>query len=484
MKPLIIGKRILVGALILSVLVAWPGAAQEIVAITPITVVDVTDGSLRPNRTVLVENSRIAAVGLVDQVAVPDSAKVVNGKDGYLIPGLWDMHVHGSRDGRAVRFWPLFLAHGVTGIRDAGSYAESLLAWRARSERPGAVAPRIELASPFLTGDNPPPLPGMGGAFEARVADAASAVAVVDSLAEQGLDVVKVYDGLPRKAYFAVAERTRELGMSFIGHVPLSVSLAEASDAGQKSFEHVTDVWTSCVDGGRAAWAEFAWASARHGPASDSALTARERLIGALAFSEPDPAECGPVLERMKANGTWLTPTLALLLGELQPRRFDDDPRMRWVPSSLQELWNARPRMPEEQEAEIGQRMLTNAQRTVAIAHDAGVPILAGTDASDMPYVFAGSSLHDELALLVEAGLTPLQALQTATLNPARFLNRIDDLGTVEEGKLADLVLLEANPLDDISNTRRIRAVVADGRLYRWVELDRLLAEVEASVEQ
>lgn len=468
---------------LLYLLAVQTAAAQERLAITPVTVVDVVDGSLLPEHTVLVEGDRIAAVGPAIEVDVPPGAEVVDGAGGYLIPGLWDMHAHASNGGRAFRFWPLLVAHGVTGMRDAGSYADSLLYWRARSERPAVVAPRIEITSPFLAGDSPPPLPGMGGTFEIRVADAASALAIVDSLAERGIDVVKVYDGLPREAYFAVAERTQERGMSFVGHVPLSVSLEEASDAGQRSFEHVADVWASCVARGREALAEFAWASARHGPASDSAFAARGRLGGALASSEPDPAECGPLLERMEANGTWLTPTLTILLGELQPRRFEGDPRMHWVPGAIREQWDARPRMPAEQEAEVGRRMLANAQRAVAIAHEAGVGILAGTDASDMPYIFAGSSLHDELAMYVEAGLTPLEALQTGTLNPARFLGRTDELGSVEESKLADLVLLEANPLEDISNTQRIRAVVADGRLYRRADLDRLLAEAEATAQ-
>ncbi len=210
-------------------------------------------------------------------------------------------------------------------------------------------------------GTRPASLPCLSG----RSCGPAAGPAAVDSLADLGIGVIKVYDGLPREAYFAVAERTRELGMAFVGHVPLSVSLAEAIDAGHKSFEHVSDLWAACAAGGRETMGAFARAAAESG----------------------------------------------------------------------------------------------------------------------LPYIFAGSSLHDELALLVEAGLTPLEALQAATLNPARFLDRADDLGTVEEGKLADLVLLEANPLEDISNTERIRAVVADRRLYTRAELDRLLAEVEALVE-
>ena len=480
----IVEMRVLVVAIVLTVLVGREAAAQEAVAITPVTVVDVIDGTLRLDHTVVVESNRIVAVGPVAEVAVPEGAEVVDGSDGYLIPGLWDMHAHASRGGRADRFRPLFLAHGVTGMRDAGSFADSLLFWRAQSERPDAVGPRMEIVSPMLVGDSPAPLPGMGGPFEIRVSDAASAVAAVDSLAAQGIEVIKVYDGLSREAYFAVAERTGELGLSFIGHAPLSVSLAEASDAGQRSFEHVTDLWASCIGGGREAMADFASIAARQGPASEPALAARERLVGALAFSDPDPAMCGTLLERMAANGTWLTPTLSLLIGELQPRRFDGDPRLRWVPGSIRQLWEARPRMPAEQEAEIGPRMLSNAQRTVAIAHEAGVPILAGTDASDMPYIFAGASLHDELALLVEAGLNPLEALRTATLNPARFLERTEDLGSVEEGKFADLVLLEANPLDDIANIQRIRAVLTDGELLRRAELDRLLADLESEIEE
>lgn len=474
--------RLFATATVLSAAIPALALAQSL-AFSPVTTVDVREGVARAGMTVVVTGDRITAVGPVNEIEIPAGARMIDATGKYLIPGLWDMHAHASRASRAPRFWPLLLAHGVTGMRDAGSYAESLLHWRALSESPGAVAPRIEITSPSLTGDSPPPLPGMGGPFEISVADAAAAVDVVDSLAEQGIKVIKVYDGLPREAYFAVAERTKELGMSFIGHVPLSVTLAEASDAGQKSFEHVSDVWFSCVDEGRVAFANFAWASAFHGPTSDAALAARGRLAGALASSEPDPRECGPLLERMEANGTWLTPTLTLLLGELQPRRFDADPRMRWIPDSVRERWNARPRMPAEQEAEIGRRMLTNAERAVAIAHDAGVPILAGTDASDMPYIFAGSSLHDELSLYVEAGLTPLEALRTATINPARFLGRADELGTVEEGKLADLVLLDANPLEDITNTQRIRAVVADGRYLDRQALDALLAQAEAAAK-
>jgi hypothetical protein len=453
------------------------------IIITNVHIIDVETGEVHDSKDVVIVGERIRSI-VEHQNGRSYTGEVIDGSGRFLIPGLWDMHVHASRSGRAAHFWPLFIAHGITGIRDMGSYADSLLYWRDQSEHPDAVAPRIEITSPFLAGNSPPPLPGMGGPFGIRVDEAKSAVALVDSFAKQGLTVIKVYDGLPREAFFAVADRTQELGISFVGHVPHSVTLSEASQTGQKSFEHVTDLWASCVVGGRKAMADFAWAAARYGITSDSAITAREHLFGILAFSHPDTTNCGPLLELMQANGTWLTPTLTLLLGELQPRRFDGDPRMRWVPHSIQELWNARPRMPAGQEASIGQQVLANAKRTVAIAYNAGVPILAGTDASGMPYIFAGASLHDELALLVEAGLTSLQALQAATINPARFFKRTDELGTVEEGKLADLVLLDACPIHDITNTQRIRAVIADGQLYRRTDLDRLLAEVEATVKK
>jgi hypothetical protein len=442
-----------------------PAPAQEALALARVTIVDVESGGLRPDHTVLVQGNRITWTGPADQARIPAGARVVDAPGRYVIPGLWDMHVHAAREGRARHFWPQFLAHGVTGIREMGSYLDTLQAWRADARRPGSGAPRIVWSSPMLDGS---PTSWRHGY---AVADSAAGVAAVDSMRALGFDFVKVYDRLPRDAYHAIAARARERGIPFAGHVPASVTHAEASDAGQRSIEHVSD-WFSleCVPGGPRALQALIHAENAGAPA-DSVHAALERLRR-VAAAEPDAAACRGLHDRMERNGTWLTPTLTQRRGARATDEMANDPRLRLVPAALVQRWREDRRPPSDDDRLI---MVLQA-RAVQLAHAAGVQLLAGTDASDEPFVFAGSTLHEELQLLVEeAGLTPLEALRTATINPARYLAAADSLGSVRAGRMADLVVLEANPLDDIHNTTRIFAVVANGRLIDAAERERLL---------
>jgi hypothetical protein len=288
-----------------------------------------------------------------------------------------------------------------------------------------------------------------------------------------------VYSRLPRDAYFSIARRARERGIPFAGHIPQSVTAVEASDAGQRSIEHLSDVYIPCVPGAPALLQRLVAARAPGAPA-DSVQPALDRLLAAMQAG-PSTAACEPLLRRMAANGTWLTPTLTVDRGLSPTDELAADPRIRFVPPNLAERWERGRRRGEQ--ALIRQRINAQSARMAAMAQAAGVGILAGTDASDEAYVFAGSGLHDELALLVDAGLTPLQALQAATLNPARYLGAADSMGTVAAGKAADLLVLDANPLQDIRNTMRIFAVVAGGRLIDAAERERLLnlAQQEAA---
>jgi hypothetical protein len=450
-----------------------PAAAQpEPLALTRVTIVDVESGGLRPDQTVLVEGNRITWTGPAGQARIPAGARVVDAPGRYVIPGLWDMHVHAAREGRARHFWPQFLAHGVTGIREMGSYLDTLQAWRAEARRPGSGAPRIVWSSPMLDGS---PTSWRHGY---AVADSAAGVAAVDSMRALGFDFVKVYNRLPRDAYYAIAARARERGIPFAGHVPESVTHAEASDAGQRSIEHVSDwFFLECIPGGPQALQALIRAETAN--VADSVQAALERLRG-VAAAEPDAAVCGGLHGRMARNGTWLTPTLTQSRGARATDEMADDPRLRFVPAALAQRWreDRRPRSDDDR------RIMVLQARAVGLAHAAGVQLLAGTDASDEPFVFAGSTLQEELQLLVEeAGLTPLEALRTATLNPARYLSAVDSLGSVQAGRMADLVVLEANPLDEIRNTTRIFAVVANGRLIDAAGRERLLrlAQEEAS---
>ncbi|HEX6909052.1 MAG TPA: amidohydrolase family protein [Longimicrobium sp.] len=458
-------------ALFLAVTAVAPARAraQSVdLALTDVTLVDVESGALHPGQTVLVHGSRITWTGPAARARVPAGARVVDGRGKYVIPGLWDMHVHTSREGRARHFWPQFLAHGVTGVREMGSYLDTLRYWRAEARRPGSVAPRIVFSSPMLDGDPSSWRHGYG------IADAAAARAAVDSMHALGFDFLKVYNRLSREAYFALAQRARERGMVFAGHVPESVALAEASDAGQRSFEHLDDeLFIECVPGGPAALRAFL--DARRSGAPADSVQARLGRLRAVASAGADAEACRPLMERLARNGTWITPTLAVFRGGTADDALAADPRLRYVPPALAQRWAHDRRPPGDEDGFIE----VQRGRVALMALQAGVGILAGTDASDEAYVFAGSGLHDELALLVGAGFTPLQALQAATINPARYLGAADSMGTVAAGRVADLLVLDADPLEDIRNTLRIHAVVANGRLIDAARRARLLALAE-----
>ncbi len=461
-------------------------ARSTTVAIRDVTVVDVTDGSLRTGQTVLVEGDRIGAVGAAAEVDVPATAEILEGAGAYLIPGLWDMHVHATFEGRVETFFPLFLANGVTGIRDTWGSLEVADSARAAVERGELAGPvRVVVAGNLVDG----PARILPGSQVALTPE--DGRRIVDSLHAAGAPFVKVYWSLTRETYLAIAERSRELGMPFAGHVPLVVRAAEASDAGQRSVEHLHGVLVGCAEEEGAILAGYRRAQRAH-LAGELTRSPREVITEGRrrALATQDDARCRDLAARFIRNETWQVPTLVTLRGHAYLRQLAaaGDERLRYLPPSIYEDdWfpesNGTARGPWEDWRSMRQARYERKKEIVRLMTAAGVPFLAGSDTAN-PWAFPGFGLHDELELLVEAGLTPLQALRAATLNPARFFDRTDELGTVEEGKLADLVLLDANPLEDITNTRRIRAVVADGRLYRRADLDRLLAEVEASVQQ
>lgn len=457
---------------------ATPPRQAPHVAVTHVTVIDVEAGARLADHTVVVEGDRITAVGPSADVTVPDGATVVDGTGRYVIPGLWDMHVHAARDGRARRFWPLFLAHGVTGVRETGSYTDSLLAWRAEARRHPERAPRIVWSSPMLDGD--PPLYAHGRA----VRTPAEARSVVAEMQAHGFDYLKVYSGLSRAAFLALADEARRRGVVIAGEVPDAVAPAEAARGGMRTFEHLWNLFESCVPGAPALRDSLRALSRADAPES-ARRPVREAQYRAW-LRGMDPA----CRERLVADvaGVWQAPTLVINRSySFMDSTWTDDPRRRWVPSRILVEWDTLRAETLEEYGPLGVRAWRARYRQEADLlrrmAEAGVGVLAGSDASDEPFVYPGASLHDELALLVEAGLTPLQALQAATLNPARALGREADLGSVEAGKLADLVLLDADPLVDIGHTTRIHAVVLNGRLLTRADLDRLLADAEAAAQ-
>ncbi len=458
---------------------SWVSAQQtaekkpSVLIMTHVTVIDAAGGPARADSTIVVTGDRITGIGETAKVRVPEGAQVVDATGKFLIPGLWDMHVHphGSE------YLPLFIANGVTGIRVMWGSPEDH-EWRKEIEAGHLLGPRMVIASPLVDG----PKPYWPGSIS--VSNEAEARGVVDKAKESGADFVKVYQFLPRDLYFAIADEAKKQRIAFAGHVPIAVSAVEASNTGQKSFEHLIGILPACsthseelLKGQQADLAE-ALASAKPKFWGTHARQSWQMMLDTYS-----PEKAAALFAVLKSNGTWQVPTLTLLhmFAYGDDPSFLNDARLKYVPVRTRAAWDPSS-VDGKRTAEDFAHMKKEFQKDLEVVgamEKSGVGILAGTDTAN-PFCFPGFSLHDELGLLVKAGLSPLQALQAATLNPARFLGKEKDLGTIEEGKLADLVLLDGNPLDDIGNTTGIAGVVYGGQFFSRASLDEMLAKVEA----
>lgn len=445
-------KVIFLWAFIL-LMVVFPAAAQtdpktplQSVVFTHVTVIDATGAAPMPDMTVVIEGDRITRIGSSGQFAVPRGARVVNAAGKYLIPGLWDMHVHLSFT--KASSLPVLVANGVTSVRDMGGRLSELDEWRTKIAAGLLTGPRIVRAGPMLNGQK-------FNAFQMVSGNPDETRGVVRGLKEAGVDLIKTHRRMPRDSYFALIDEVKKQGLTLAGHIPMTITPEEASDAGQTTIEHTETLF------------EGTFASALKG----------RKLPEAIRQFRADEAE--KLFSRFVKNHTVVDPTLVAYRSvvEFSDRSLPPDPRSRYVALSLKTEWKKRAQPVSAEDLAELKATFSELREVVRQMARAGVTLVAGCDTS--PRVPPGFSLHDELALLVEAGLTPMQALQAATLTPARVVSRDKDLGSIETGKMADLVLLDANPLDDIRNTQRIAAVVVGGKLLRRADLDALLRQGE-----
>jgi hypothetical protein len=461
----------LIGALVISATGTWAfgqshtsprTASAPSLVLTHVNIVDVATGSMRRDFTLVVSGNRIVSIQPTSRTRIPSSANVVDATGKYLIPGLWDMHVHAfsfpestvSLGRRAIEvYFPQFLAAGVTGIRDMGGWVDTVMDVRRRVQSHQVLGPRIIAAGRLFGGKNPW-APSSPHAWVITNPD--SARIAVDSMRRAGANFIKVHDLLKRDVYFAIAAAARADKLPLIGHMRPSVSVAEAIDAGQIGMEHVPiELVVACAGGGtREAndfydqWIKGGWTAFIRGTATQ--------------WSQRDPAKCDSILKRMKKAGVHVTPTLVLrmqdsaFLAHISTSHLT--PANRGTCESTVKDWGSVP-------DSLRSLYYRTTFEIVGALHRAGVSILAGTDGPGNCLV-PGATLHDELENLVRAGLSPLDALRAATLEPARFMGLADSLGTIKRGNIADLVLLEANPIRDIRNTRLVAGVVADGQ---WI---------------
>lgn len=462
-KWLGVSIALILGLVVVGIL--WPVANAPLPdkardrLITNARIVDVERGVAGPPTSVLIRDGVIAAVG---SGVAPNGLAVLDARGGYLVPGFWDMHVHTFQTSPQLHL-PLFVANGVTGVRDmmdCPGPSDSLIAcvddkrrWTRKAEAGTLATPRfVEVASFY---------------FERPEIRPAEVTMFASTYKARGLDALKVYNRIPRAAYFQLAEAAERLNMRLVGHLPKAVSLDEAITAGQVSFEHAHLFPRHC----------FASAPAWRSGALNglSPVLVAERVV-----REYDAAACARGFAAMRAAGTWFVPTHVTREEDARAGdpAFRNDPRLAWLdPLSRwayrDDLAGTVASHPGERGRDALQRYFEHGLQLTGQAHRAGVPILVGTDTA-----IGGFRYHDEMALLVRAGLSPAQVLKAATIGAARYARADDRFGTIAVGKRADIVLLRANPLTDIRNTRRIRAVMIDGRLYDRDRLDAQLAFV------
>jgi imidazolonepropionase-like amidohydrolase len=451
-------------------------------AITHVTLIDATGAAPQADMTVFIADEQIAAIGASKSMSIPRSTRTVDGTGKFLMPGLVDIHAHltGASEPSGSREFilPLMLANGITTVRDMGGYLESLVPLRREIETGKLVAARIFFAGPYLDGKPPFFQPSL------VVTNATEAAADIHSLTSQGVDFIKVQSNLSRDAYFAIADICRREHITFVGHVPDRVTAAEASDAGQRSIEHLTGVLRACSSEEPVLMRKQFAAPPKKGTVGQSMDRQLAWQIDLLqSYSDEKAAE---LIAKFLRHQTWQVPTLILLRNDAYPTPETDpsrDSRRKYIPLQVLANWDKgtkdRDKGATAEEFSLRSRFMQASLRIVGKMNAAGVPIMAGTDTT-APFVFPGSSLHEELALLVQAGLAPMQALQAATKRPAEFLGKLQTQGTIEQGKVADLLLLDANPIEDIHNTEKIRAVVLRGKLLDRNSLDELLAKEES----
>lgn len=429
------------------------------IAISGVAVVDVREGRLLPDQSVLIVGERIAKVAPRAEVQAPEGARVIEGQGLFLIPGLVDAHVHYIDPDS---YNALMLAHGVTLVRDMGGPTDATLALRDRLNRGEMLGPEMIAVGPLLDGD-PPIWP-----FADVCRTPEEGRAAVRKQVAKGVDQIKVYSRLDKDVYLAIVDEAHKNGLKAVGHVPIEVTLEEAMQAGQDEDEHLIGFGgvmgrlsgkPEAEQAGQFEMAEANWA----------------------LYPEVEDAKLREFLEKVRASGMAHCPTLVAMQGiaRLGDPKASGDPVLDYVSSQSRAIWDS----PLYQSASEGvAKVLPYMQAVVGKLHEAGVTLLCGTDLSN-PYVIAGHSLHEEMALWQEAGVPAADVLRSATIVPARSFGLDGRLGTVEEGKTASLVLLRANPLEDVRNARQIEGVFLRGRYLDRAELDGMLNRLKESVK-
>jgi hypothetical protein len=445
--------------LLLLAVLAGAACADELV-LKNVNVVDVESGAIIAGRSVLVRDGYIREIGAQESVRAAAGARVIDEGGRYLMPTLWDMHVHPMQ----LEALSMFVANGVGGVRIMWGLPRHL-EWRARVELGELVGPRLLIAGPIIEGLPPQQLASVVDTEGRRLVKTfADGVAEVRRQKAAGYDYIKVYNNIPREAYNGLVAEAGRLRIAVVGHVPFAVGIYGVLAAHQKSIEHLRGYIEKLV------------------PADAPVQPGVDLRSRTLAWEYADMSRIPELVRATRAAGAWQCPTLGTSIYHAPTstiERYLATTEAEYLDPQTREGFRHRERvkwLSNFSEADFGRATLSNNKQYALLRamHAAGVPLLAGTDTNSF-----GFALHRELEALVEAGLSPVEVLRTATLNPARFAGLQNEVGRIAAGYSADLIVLDANPLQDIRNTNKINAVILRGQLLDRAALDGMLAKVK-----
>lgn len=450
------------------------------VAITNVNIIDVESGSVQSGMDVLITADRILEVRETSTEGL-ETARVIDGSGKYLIPGLWDMHAHPddpemwrmkpNETGRDL-LMPLFVLHGVTGIRDMAGSLKVIKTWREKMANASLLSPVIYAAGPLIDGPDPMWDGSIG------IPNTKLVPQKVDKLVEDGVDFLKIYSLLPDSIFFSLAEYARANDIPFCGHVPQTVTNAQASNAGMKSLEHLLDIPLEVSS----AEERVRNRTIDYGPIDDrlGRYVYRTQLI----IDTYDQKKADKLYQLFVKNDTWITPTISLWYKNayFETEVKEDQKYFKYLPKYMVRYWkpevNDHLKFRQPEFLEIQKKMVDHYSRIIGDMHKVGVKLLAGTDTGANPLCWPGLGVHLELEMFEKAGLSPTEALKTATINPVKYLGVEEDYGTIKKGKFADMVLLTENPLESISNTQKIFAVIKGGSFYSKGRIKEFLEEI------